>query len=322
MYSVIIPTNRPIEKILPTLFSLSMQSILADKIYLLIDKKIENKQEKEQLQNYKDTLHKELWAFTKKILIISEIDTSFKPNLWVSYVRNYWFSLVDSPLVLAVDDDNVFDTDFCERLIKTRKSIKQNTNKSSVLIPTETNKWKIRSRGYRDFSYFLGIQKPRRINFFSKRKIKIFEQESLCKIKFASSNCLFWATKIFQNIPFDERMEFIYEDMDLTQRITKAGYPIYVMLDLPIDHQMREKTKLESTYLANPQSAYQKARNRIIMVRNSAEIEQKFIYFIFGLRSHTLFLFQKILRFAARRQRHWLFKAVRNWTRDAILGKY
>jgi hypothetical protein len=55
-------------------------------------------------------------------------------------VRNYGISLVDAPLLLLVDDDNVFDTDFCARLVSTWKEIKKITKRSSVLIPTEKYK--------------------------------------------------------------------------------------------------------------------------------------------------------------------------------------
>ncbi len=321
MYSVIIPTNRPIEKIIPTLFALSIQVQPVDKIYLLLDIKA-SKWFEQLVREYKSEIQTQLGDFAKKILIISELDTSFKANLGVSYVRNYGFSLVDSPLVLSIDDDNIVDTDFCARLIQTRKEIKKTTNKSAVLVPTEKHKWKIRSRGYRRFSYFLGIQRPVAINIFSKRKIKYFAKEAVLPIQFSSSNCLFGATKTFQYVPFDERMEFIYEDMDLTQRITKAGYPMYVLLDLFINHEMRDKIPLEKSYLATPKDVYQKSRNRSIMVKNSADVEHKIVYFLFGLWIHSVFIFQKIIRFAPKTQRKLLLRQLRKGTRDGVLGKY
>ncbi|NOZ44928.1 MAG: hypothetical protein GXP45_07460 [bacterium] len=318
MYSVIIPSNRSMQQILPTLFALSIQTILADKIYIIIDRKIS----KEDMEKYKNLLFQELGDFSKKILLISSIDTSFQVGLGVSYVRNYGFSLVDSPLVLSVDDDNILDVDFLERLINTRKTIKKSTNRSAVLIPTEQRKGITRSRGYRGFSYFIGIQKAFRMNIFSQKKAQVFAGETVFPIKFASSNCIFGPTQIFQQIPLDEHMAFVYEDMDWTQRITQAGYPMYVLKDLFVDHQMREKTPLEMTYLSSPSQAYQKARNRIIMVKNTASWDDKLIYFLFGLWSHTLFLCQKILRFASRKERKELCHSVWKGTRDGIRGKY
>jgi GT2 family glycosyltransferase len=95
----------------------------------------------------------------------------------------------------------------------------------------------------------LGIQRPIHLGRSNKKKIKTYLQDKVFPIKFSSSNCLFGPTKVFYENPFDEHMLFVYEDMDVTMRISAAGYPFYVMLDLYIDHQMREKTPLDQTYI-------------------------------------------------------------------------
>lgn len=319
MYSVVIPTRRPTEKILPTLISISLQTYLPEKVFLIRDTEIK----KEEFDDYKKYILEKLWSeFYKRIVFICHLNSSFKPGLWVSYVRNYGISLVNAPMVLAVDDDNVFDTDFCARLMTTRNRIHEKKKITPLLIPTEKYQGEIRSRWYRAFWYRAGVQRPRKLGVLSKFRISEIEWEKILPIKFASSNCLFGPRKIFEMHPFDERMGFVYEDMDMTKRVTNAWHKIYVLLDLFIDHQMRSKTPLNATYVGNPTDAYQKGRNRVMLVKNTGDIFDKLEYFVFGLRIHTAFLIQKICRHAKWSEKNLIIKALRKWTKDWILGRY
>jgi hypothetical protein len=94
-----------------------------------------------------------------------------------------------------------------------------------------------------------------------------------------------------------------------------------VMLDLYIDHQMREKTPLDQTYIWTEVDAYQKAKNRILLVKNNANFEQKISYFACGLWIHTIFLLQKIIRLAPSVRRKKLIHAIWKWTKDGLLSR-
>jgi len=331
-YSIVIPTRRTAKQNLPLLQSISTQTFSPEKIFLILDK-IHNKK---SLQLFKKEIQKELpeTIFTK-IQFISNENSFFIPNKWVSYVRNYGFSLVNMPLLLSIDDDNIFNTNFCENFIKTRKTIKQKYKEEVILIPSEVYKWKTRSRGYKKFIHRLWIQKSIKIfdyktksNLKSKiysiiykiqeRKIINISWNKIFPIQFASSNCFFWPSKLFQSIPFDERMKFVYEDFDVTKRYSRAGHKIYVMLNNFTNHNMRKKTPLQDTYLSNTEDAYQKSRNRILFVKNSWSFLEKFDFFCCGLRIHTIFLFYKIIRFAPSSDKKPLFKTVIKWIRDGL----
>jgi hypothetical protein len=65
-------------------------------------------------------------------------------------------------------------------------------------------------------------------------------------------------------------MSFVYEDIDCLYRMTKNNIPLIVSKKVQILHMERDKTKLEKSFLATPQSSYQKAKNRILFVKKNA----------------------------------------------------
>jgi hypothetical protein len=52
MYSVVIPTRRPVQKILPTLLSITIQSEQPQRVFIVIDKKVEKK----ELEEYRNVI--------------------------------------------------------------------------------------------------------------------------------------------------------------------------------------------------------------------------------------------------------------------------
>jgi len=298
-YTVVIPTRRSATSILPTIVSIKSQIEQPVSIVIVLDKTLT----KQQLQAYKTTIS------DSEIKFISHIENIFQTNKGVSYVRNCWLSYVETDLVMFVDDDNVFKKDFCLRLIKARELQKKTTKKEALLVPTELYKNKIRSRGYVYFNYRLWKQKPCK----NTKQPKILWNEKVCKIQFASSNCLFGSTKMFQKISFDERFEFIYEDFDMTRRLTKAWFDAFVLLELYINHQMRPKTSLEDSYISTPKDVFQKSKNRILFVKNTGTFREKIDYFVLWLRIHTLFLIYKILYHTTKYPKKKLLKELIRW---------
>ena len=273
-YSAIIPTNRAPKDIAPTLDSLGRQTKLPDRIFILYDKSTSHDGFQEYSQAIDHYTPKYLY---KRIIIIWEHTADFKAWQWVSYVRNYGILCVQTEYLLSVDDDNTFDADFIQSFFSSIREIQ----KPSLLIPTEYHQGQIRSRGYRWFSYVLGIQLPCK------------KQWPLVPIQFAASNCLFGPTDLFQEIQFDPQMKFVYEDFDMTRRVTKLGYGLYVT-DTTISHNMQPKTPLQETYIDTPFRAQQKAKNRVLFVRKNARARQRMIYALFGVHIHTCFLLLKL----------------------------
>lgn len=86
-------------------------------------------------------------------------------------------------------------------------------------------------------------------------------------IQMYSGNSLFAPAYIFKTILFDEQLDFVYEDLDFTYRIHRAGHPLIVLRDLRIYHMERDKTKLEQAWVGNEYAAYRKAKHRMIFVK-------------------------------------------------------
>jgi GT2 family glycosyltransferase len=82
-----------------------------------------------------------------------------------------------------------------------------------------------------------------------------------------SGNSLFAPAHIFKDVLFDEDLDFVYEDLDFSYRIHRAGYPIIVLRDLCIHHMEREKNKLEQARVGNEHAAYRKAKHRMLFVK-------------------------------------------------------
>jgi len=311
MYSTLTSTNRPPEKIIPLLQSIQSQTIEPTHIFLVCDQEFTE----ESLQRYQKIIELKFpKTYFQKIIFITNLTHDFTPWKWVSYNRNFWIFKIKTKFLLSVDDDNIFEKDFVSNLIKISNTYHKKFKSDIVLIPTEYCRGRVRSRGYTKFRHRLWAQKPLNIdpNHPNSKMIAINDKK-LYPIQFASSNCFFGPIEIFKQNQFDERMKFIYEDFDFFKRITNSWIPLFVVLDLNIDHQMRHKTKLEESYLEDEAGfwIYEKSKNRIIFVKNTATTLSKIIYFISWLRIHTIFLFIKILKYADKNKKKTLIIQLR-----------
>ncbi len=133
-YTVIIPTNRAIEKILPLLQSLEAQTEQASTIFIVYDK-ILGPSELTSMQAYVSSNCS--YDFADRILRITNIDHAFVPHTGVSYMRNFAVHLIKTPYILYVDDDNTFAHDFTQRLLHTVTRHHKEYGADCILIPTE-----------------------------------------------------------------------------------------------------------------------------------------------------------------------------------------
>lgn len=114
-------------------------------------------------------------------------------------------------------------------------------------------------------------------------------------------NSLLGKTAHFKHLQFDERTPFVYEDIDLTHRRYRTIGPIIVSKTNVIHHMERDKTKLDHSFLATPEAAYQKAKNRILFVKNNATPWQKVQFFGLGLRINNIW-FTLFILFTAKKK--------------------
>lgn len=290
-YSVVIPTNRPIAALLPTLQSLQEQTLAAKEIVIVYDKIL--------TQHDYDTivlvLHQNLQqGMLHRIMLITNMTYDFQVENGVSYNRNIGVAHTTAEYILCIDDDNTVNSDFMQRLITLEYKAEQKYKKPVLIVPTEYHKNTIRSRGYSGFSYLFGVP-----IFYHEEKWFQIGDDYVWQLQFSSSNCLFGHRDIFITHTFDEKLSFVYEDFAMTASVYRHGIPVLVAHSIIVNHHMRAKTPLEDSYIATPVHAYQKAKNRVAFVRILGNKYQKFIYMFIWLHIHSLALICKIIRYAS-----------------------
>lgn len=309
-YTVIIPTNRPIEKILPLLQSLEAQTEQASTIFIVYDKVL-GPSELTSMQTYVSSNCSDDFADT--IERITNIDHAFVPHTGVSYMRNFAVHLVKTPYILYVDDDNTFAHDFCSILLQTATAYHKQSDTDCMLIPTERYQWHIRSRGYSARNPLLGT------TIRASGQTQTLADQTILPISFSASNCLRWSTEIFRSTPFDADMPFVYEDFDMTIRAKRKWVALFCLTDLAIEHHMCPKSKLQDMYIDTADRAYQKSKNRLIFAKHYyANSSMLLVYLCTGLWIHTAYLILLTLYAAPRGQKYSIIDAILQGTKAGL----
>jgi len=305
--TVAFPTRPNIQNIKWLLWSLDKQTFQNFKVIVLIDSKCTEKefndlkkQALDWLKNIKD-----------KVNFISNVNSDFVPQKWVSYVRNYWIKLADTEFLNLFDDDEILKPDYLEKsfeiyekILKEKKELKK-----FILVPKLMFRqtWQIQNEW---FDYY---------NFWTSRPHSFhFKWEKFAQIHMFSGNSLFGPTKIFQEILFDERFDFVYEDLEFTYRIHKAWYPIFISSELEIYHMERDKTLLENARIGSEFQCHRKARHRMRFIKKNATNIQKIKFYLLWFWAQPLRLTFKIIRFAPTKDWKILIWALIRGTKEWI----
>ena len=307
--TVAFPTRPNIQNIKWLLWSLDKQTFQDFKVIVLIDSKLS----KQEFDGLKKQALEWLEKIKDKTNFISNINSDFIPQKWVSYVRNYGIKLADTEFLNLFDDDEILKPDYLEKSFKIYDKI-LNTKKDLkdfVLVPKLMFRqtWQIQNEWFDYYNFW--ISRPHSFHF---------KDEKFAQIQMFSWNSLFGPTKIFQEILFDEKFDFVYEDLEFTYRIHKAGYSIFISSELEIYHMERDKTPLEHARVWSEFAAYRKARHRMRFIRKNATKLQKIQFYSFGFLAQPLRLILKILRFAP--MKDWktliwaLIRGMRDWMKN------
>ncbi|MCK9466992.1 MAG: hypothetical protein M0P94_01575 [Candidatus Absconditabacterales bacterium] len=304
--TVVIPTRPNLENINGIFGSLDVQTFQDFKVVLMIDKVLT----KEEFEDLKTLSLKGLKNISNKIVFVSNINTDFVPQQGVSYVRNYGIKLADTEFINLFDDDELFDSDYLQKTFDIRNKHKKQIQKNFILTPTLMFRktGQIQSLG---FDYY---------NFWTSRphSFQFKKNETIASIQMYSGNSLFGPTKIFQEILFDERLDFVYEDLEFTYRIYKAGYPIFVSSDLLLYHMERDKNILEHARVGSTFAAYRKAKHRMIFIKKNGTKLEKLKFYLLGFRAQPLWLSAKVLLYAKRKEKFQIIGAIIKGTLDGI----
>lgn len=217
-----------------------------------------------------------------------------------STLRNYWIKAAKGEFILLMDDDERFEDDYLKKNIEFREKYRKIIKKDFVLTPTLMYRKTGHVQNY-GFSHF---------DFRLSRPIPLQLHKERDYIQMYSGNSLFAPAHIFQQILFDEQLDFVYEDLDFTYRIHRAGYPIIVLRDLKICHMERDKTKLEEARVGNEYAAYRKSKHRIIFVRKYGSLLDKIKFYAFGFLGQPVWLIGKVLLYGKNRPRWRIIRAI------------
>ena len=304
--TVVIPTRPNLENINWIFWSLDVQTFQDFKVVLMIDKVLT----KEEFEDLKTLSLKWLKNISNKIVFVSNINTDFVPQQGVSYVRNYWIKLADTEFINLFDDDELFDSDYLQKTFDIRNKHKKQIQKNFILTPTLM----FRKTGQIQslwFDYY---------NFWTSRphSFQFKKNETIASIQMYSGNSLFGPTKIFQEILFDERLDFVYEDLEFTYRVHKAWYLIFVSSDLLLYHMERDKNILEHARVWSTFAAYRKAKHRMIFIKKNWTKLEKLKFYLLWFRAQPLWLSAKVLLYAKRKEKFQIIWAIIKWTLDGI----
>lgn len=227
--------------------------------------------------------------------------TNTIPHNNASALRNLGINEAIGEFIQLMDDDEWFEDDYLERSLALRDEYHKKLKKDFVLTPTLMYRktWHIQNQGFSHFNYLLSRPIPQILGIKERDYIQMY-----------SGNSLLAPAHIFKNILFDEKIDFVYEDLDFTYRIYHAGHPIIVLRDLRIYHMERDKTVLENARVANEYAAYRKAKHRMLFVKKYWTLFQKIQFYLIGFRGQPLRLIIKILRFASMKEKSRLIRAL------------
>lgn len=226
----------------------------------------------------RETFQSTLFSFVnfpnkdKKIRLFSHQNADFVPHHQggASYVRNFGIKHAQGVYLQLFDDDNEFDADYLEKILKFHKQFTKKYQKEVVITPTlmRRNTETIQNQGFSDYNYWLA--RPC-IHFLK-------TDQEFAEIKMFSGNGIFAKTTIMQQVLYDEDIAWIAEDLDFVYSIRELGFPILVFKALKIRHQERDKTYLEQARIGNSHSAQQKIKNLFLRVKKHGNFFQTLIF--------------------------------------------
>lgn len=304
MIDIIVPSRWDKSNLENLFDSLWKQTFGNFKVFLVLDKEIN---ELVVLQSYKEIIQK---FSDLNITIVNNYESDFVPNKWVSYNRNYWINMSNSEYIFLLDDDNVFDDDLLINLLEKYSYLSENTKKEFIVSPIIN----YRKQDLIQSWWILWI------NYFLWKVVLNSDYENdYSNVKIIWWNSLFWKSEIFKKNLFDELFWFVYEDLDFSWWIIDKGIDIIILNKVKIYHMERTKNVLENSFIWDSKTAYQKARNRIILIKKHVKWKDLFIYFTFWLFIQTIWFIYLIVL-------HWknkfsLIGSVFRWTYDWLIIK-
>lgn len=247
----------------------------------------------------------------ENIKFITNLNSNLHPHNNASYLRNFGIEAAEGEFILLMDDDEWFPNDYLQKSLELRFKYREELGRDFVLTPTLMYRktGETQNQGFSSFNFWFSRPTPQKLG-----------DKKWDYIQMYSGNSLLAPARIFKKIKFDEKIDFVYEDLDFSYRIHKANYPIIVVRDLKIYHMERDKTMLEQARVGHPLQAYKKAKHRIVFIKKHANLIQKLEFCLLWFRGQPLRLIGKVLRYGNKMEHSkWkIIKAIWKGTVDWI----
>ena len=223
-----------------------------------------------------------------------------------SELRNYGIKAAKGEFILLMDDDEQFDVQYLEQNFALWEKYKHIIFQDFVLCPTLMYRKTGNVQNY-GFSYF---------NYWMSRPVPAsMGDKEWISVQMYSGNSLFAPAYIFQQHLFDERLDFVLEDLDFSRGLSYAWYPILVSRDLKIYHMEWDKTILQQARVGNEYAAYRKAKHRRIFVQKYGSWFDKIKFYLLGFWWQPLWLAIKILIYGKGREK---WRSIRGLCRGSL----
>lgn len=285
-FDVVIPTRGNRHNLKNILSCIALQSLQPQRIIFVVNW-------------YEWTILELQWDVSKDLSpdlykrVVRHIEPLWSKHSWnASFARNFGRTLGNSEYVYFIDDDNQFSNEFFARTVAEYLSQKHEYKTDILYSPTIIRReWpRIQSQWIKAYHFLVWRPEPVLFSWWKYKLVTkarfLFPIPSIYKNKLEYNrvvtiwwNSLFGSRKVFEKYPFDESMSFVYEDIDSMYRITKAWIPLIVSKKTVIHHMEVNKNRLQQSFLATPQSAFQKAKNRILFVKKNGTLWQKISFF-------------------------------------------
>lgn len=253
-----------------------------------------------------------------RITFITNLNSSFhsKRDMFdpriggnASELRNYGINAAGWEFILLMDDDEWFEDDYLHNYLLLREKYRKILWQDFVLCPTLMYRktGHVQNYGFSHFDYRMSRPVPAQMGDKERITVQMY-----------SWNSLLAPAYIFKDHLFDERLDFVAEDLDFTRGLTIKGIPMIVLRDLKIYHMEREKTKLEEARIGNEYSAFRKAKHRRIFVQKYASWRDKIPFLLTWRFGQAGRLAIKAILYAKWGEKWKIIRGLVRWTFTSI----
>ncbi len=326
MISVVIPTRGrgDFSKLIDLLRSLEQQTLQAEEILIIIDFDIPKK----------PLLH----AIKESKLRLHSMQILNQDGYRLSAARNWGVKQAQWDYILLCDDDILLQDEYCLENLYEEYHMKPVHNYSDllsnvwdmwnphwghILYPTITfhDTGKIQTQWFISYNWLLCWPVPKYgIEWKSKfRKWLpvswVETQPRYGDVQLIWSICIFGSKSTFLNYPYDERFVFIYEDLERSYRMYRAGVALYVSKNITVQHWENDKNMLAWSYIDTPDHVYLKTRHRIRFALKHAQGLQLLLFYTIGFWVSNAWTLLYIMLYGRRKNKliqSW-WKGIADW---------